>query len=153
LSRHSTCTQLLETINDRSIALRNHLAVDAVYFDFAKAFEFVSHSKLLQKFTAYGITGDLLNCLTDFLPNRNQRVALPNGVSSFQLVSRGVPQGSVLGPLVFSIYIDDITDLFPGAVNIKLFADDIKIYLELTDIFTVPTLQNSIDDINSWATT
>jgi len=61
-------------------------------------------------------------------------------------------EGSVLGPLLFVIYINDITDLFPSAVNIKLFADDIKIYLELTDIFTMRTLQNSIDDINSWAT-
>jgi len=52
LSRHSTCTQLLETINNRSIALRNHHAVDAVYFDFAKAFDSVSHRKLLHKLTA-----------------------------------------------------------------------------------------------------
>jgi len=101
----------------------------------------------------WNITGDLLYCLTDFLHNRNQRVALPNGVSSFQHVSSGVPQGSVLGPFLFLIYINDITDLFPDAGNIKLFADDIKIYLEITDIFTVPTLQNNIDDINSWATT
>jgi len=98
---------------------------------------------------AYGITGGLLNCLTDFLHNRNQGVALPNGVSCFQHVSSGVPHGSVLGPLLFFRYINDITDLFPGAVNIKLFADDIKIYLEITYIFTVPTLQNSIDDIGN----
>jgi len=129
LSRHSTCTQLLETINDWSIALRNHHAVDAMYFDFAKAFDSVSHWKLLHNLTAYDITGDLLNCLTDFLHNRNQRVALPTGVSSFQHVSSGVPHGSVLGPLLFLIYINDITDLFPGVVNIKLLADDIKIYL------------------------
>jgi len=57
---------------------------------------------------------------TDFLHNWNQRVALPNGVSSFQHVSRGVSQGSVLGPLLFLSYINDITDLFPSAVNIKL---------------------------------
>jgi len=81
LSRHSTCTQLLETIKDWSISLRNHHAVDAVYFDFAEAFDSVSQRKLLHKLTAYGITGDLLNCLTDFLHNRNRRVALPNGVS------------------------------------------------------------------------
>ena len=64
LSRHSTCTQLLETINDWSIALRNHHAVDAVHFDIATAFDSVGHRKLLHKLTAYGITGDSLNCFT-----------------------------------------------------------------------------------------
>lgn len=153
LSRHSTCTQLLETINDWSIALRNHHAVDAVYFDFAKAFDSVSHTKLLHKLAGYGITGDLFNCLTDFLHNRIQRVVLPNGVSSFKSVLSGVPQGSVLGPLLFLLYINDITDLFTGAVNIKLFADDIKIYLEITDNSDFAVFQNSIDDIAYWAST
>jgi len=97
----------------------NHHAVDAVYFDFAKAFDSVGHRKLLHKLTAYGITGDLLNCSTDFFQNRIQRVALPNGVSSFQHVSSGAPQGSVLELLLFLIYINDITDLFPGVDNIN----------------------------------
>jgi len=74
-------------------------------------------------------------------------------VSSIQHASSGVPQGSILGSLLLLIYFSDITDLFPGADNIKFFANDIKIHLEITDFFTVPTLQNSIDDISSWATT
>jgi len=63
LSRHSTSTQLLETIND----LYNHHAVDAVFFDFAKAFDSVSHTKLMHKLAAHGIAGDLFNCLADFV--------------------------------------------------------------------------------------
>jgi Reverse transcriptase (RNA-dependent DNA polymerase) len=91
-SGHSTCTQILETINDWSTALRSHRAVDAVCFDLATTFDSIRHRKLLHKLTANGITGDLLNCLTDFLHNCIQRVALPNGVSSFQHVSGGVPK-------------------------------------------------------------
>jgi len=79
LGRHSTCTQLLESIDDWSIA------VDAFYCDFAEAFYSVSHTKHLHKLAAYGIASDLFNFLDDFLHNRTQRVALHNGVSSFEL--------------------------------------------------------------------
>jgi len=67
--------------------------------------------------------GDSFNCLADFLYNRTQRLALPNGVSSFKHVSSGVPQGSVLGPLLLLIHTNDITDLLSGVVNIILCAD------------------------------
>ena len=143
-SRHSTCTQWLETMNDSSIALRNNPAVEAVYFHFAKAFDSMSHTKQLLKLAAYGITGDLFLCLTKFLHNRIQRVALSNGVSSFKSVLGGVP-------LLFLLFINEITDLFTGAVSIKLFADDIEIYLELTDNSDQPTFQKSTDDIANWA--
>jgi len=99
LSRHSTCSQLLENINDW-LFLRNHHTVDAVYFDFAKAFYSISHTKLLHKLAVCGITGDLSNCLANFLHNHTQQVALPNGFSSFKHVSSGVTQGSVSGSLL-----------------------------------------------------
>jgi len=133
LTKHSTCSQLLETVNDWSIALRNDHVVDVVYFDFAKAFDTVSHVKLklISKLQAYGIDGTLLSITTDFLTDRSQRVVLRSGTSAFSKVVSGVRQGSVLGPLLFLLYINDITDLFPGHVSIKLFADDIKFIWKL----------------------
>ena len=151
LSGHSTCTQLLETINDWSIALRNCHSIEAVYFDFAKAFDSVSHNKLIHKLSSYGLSGNLLSTIKDFLSNRSQRIVLQNGVSSIKPVFSGVPQGSVLGPLLFLLYINDITDLFTGNVSIKLYADDIKIYIEIVNDSDLVNFQQSINHIATWA--
>ena len=78
-------------------------------------------------------------------------MTLPNGVSSFKSVLSGVPQGSVLGRLLFLHYINDISDLFAGAIKIKMFADDMKIYLEIGDDSELPAFQNSINQIADWA--
>jgi ribonucleases P/MRP protein subunit RPP40 len=153
LSRHSTCTQLLECVNDWSLALRNRHAVDIVYFDFAKAFDTVSHTKLLQKIGCYGINGPLYNILANFLSGRYQRVVLPNGSSDSKLVTSGVPQGSVLGPLLFLLYINDITDYFTNNVSVKLFADDVKIYFEIVNESDASVFQNSINHVSEWANT
>jgi hypothetical protein len=153
LSNHSTCSQLLETINDWTLAIRNRHNVDAIYFDFAKAFDTVSHAKLIHKLSAYGFSGALLTFITDFLTGRTQHVVLPNGSSSFLHVLSGVPQGSVLGPLLFLLFVNDVADFFSDKVSIKLFADDIKIYLEISHESDVDALQVSIDLIARWAST
>jgi len=92
-------TQLLETVDDWSLSLRNrhdwslslrnHHAVDVVYFDFCKAFDSVSHVKLSQKLSAYGLNGPLVSFLTDFLSDRYQKVVLRYGFSSFIPVTSG----------------------------------------------------------------
>ena len=101
LSKCSTCTQLLDCLNDWTLSIRNRHDTDIIYFDFAKAFDSVSHAKLVHKLQAYGITGRLLKLLSYFLSNRFQRVVLPNGVSTYLAVTSGVSQGSVLGPICF----------------------------------------------------
>ena len=125
---------MLDCLNDWTLSIHNHHVTDIIYFDFAKAFDSVSHTKLVHKLQSYGISGRLLKLLSDFLSNRFQRVVLPNGVSTSRAVTSGVPQGSVLGPLLFLIFINDIVDLFDHSkVCIKPFADDIKLYLEIVD--------------------
>ena len=98
LSRHSACTQLIETINDCSVAFENKFSVDSAYLDFGKTFDTVSHHKLIFKLESYGISGNLLAWIKAFLTNRLQRVQVGNCLSSLINVISCVPQGSVLGP-------------------------------------------------------
>jgi hypothetical protein len=142
---------LLECINDWSISLNARNSVDVVYIDFQKAFDSVVHSKLIHKLSAYGITGNLINWLTSFLSNRSQSVKVGNSYSDFIPVISGVPQGSVLGPLLFLIYINDIVDLFGDDLTVKLFADDVKMYLNISDVDNVNQLQEGLFLLARWA--
>ena len=106
--------------------LDNNCPVDVVYLDFRKAFDSVPHRRLLKKLYGYGIQGNLLSWIEGFLLGRKQKVVLNGSCSSWTDVVSGVPQGSVLGPLLFSIYVNDIPNLVDSPI--LLFADDIKIY-------------------------
>jgi len=91
--------QLLDCINDWTLSIRNRHSVHVIHFDFAKAFDTVSHLELIHKLQAYAFCENLLDVLHAFLRDRVQRVVLHNGVSEFCQITRGVPQGSVLGPI------------------------------------------------------
>jgi len=150
LSRHSTCTQLIECTNEWSLSLNTRQCVDVAYIDFSKAFDSVCHSKLCAKLTSYGIDGKLLKWLSLFLNGRSQRVKVGNCFSDYKPVYSGVPQGSVLGPILFLLYINDIVSLFGNDITVKLFADDVKMYVSFDNINDCRILQTGLDLLCDW---
>jgi hypothetical protein len=151
MSRFSTNTNLLECTFDWFVALAHSDSVDVIYIDFSKAFDSIVYSKLLFKLSSLGITGKLLAWLAAFLHNRSQCVAIENVFSSVSSVISGVPQGSVLGPVLFLVFINDIDVICQGRSRIKLFADDLKIY-NIVDITNpTATLQLSLDHLVKWS--
>jgi len=126
---------------------------DVAYIDFQKAFDSVVHSKLCHKLKSYGVSGKLLDWVTDFLSNRVQAVRVNNKLSDFVPVRSGVPQGSVLGPVLFLLYINDIADLFGNGLSIKLFADDVKLYAVINDVTDTNNFQAGLDALNLWSVT
>ena len=125
----------------------SHLAerkqLDVIYLDFAKAFDKVSHRLLAHKLSAYGIKGKLLRWVVAFLSDRKQRVILGSSTSKWAPVTSGVPQGSVLGPTLFIIYINDLVDNLKSIC--KIYADDTKLF------GYGDSLQTDLDKISNWA--
>jgi len=150
LHKHSTCSSLLESVYDWSVALNNKYTTDIIYVDFQKAFDSVSHQKLITKLEGYGICGDLLQWIRAFLSNRTQVVNISGFMSEIVYITSGVPQGSVLGPTLFLLFINDIEDiLFDTSVCMKLFADDVKLYSSFTH--SLCDLQIVCDRLATWA--
>ena len=104
----SCLTNLLTALNDWTSALDNGIGTDVIFLDFQKAFDTVPHCRLIKKLDAYGIKGSLLLWIKDFLSERTQQVVLSGSASNTFTVSSGVPQGSVMEPLLFLVYVNDI---------------------------------------------
>ena len=123
----SCVNQLLSVTYQIFKSLDNVHEVRSVFLDMSKAFDKVWHKGLIFKLKQNGISGNLLSTLTDFLTLRKQRVVLNGQLSSWSNIESGVPQGSILGPLLFLIYINDLSEGL--TTNAKLFADDVSLFL------------------------
>ena len=146
----STVNQLIDIYNTFCKSLDEGKEVRAVFCDISKAFDRVWHKGLLFKLESIGISDSLLLWFRDYLANRKQRVVLPCAASSWKHIKAGVPQGSILGPLLFLIYINDIVDEIHS--SIRLFADDTSLYIIVNDPQQAANILNAdLAKLHAWS--
>ena len=149
LAGKSCLTNLLEFMEDVTEIIDRGNSVDVIYLDFAKAFDKVSHKRLLKKLVCHGISGNVGRWIENWLSGRRQRVGVNGVYSDWNSVISGVPQGSVLGPLLFLIFINDLDEDILS--RLKKFADDTKLYREINSNKDCESLQNDIDKLEGWS--
>ena len=150
MAGRSCTTQLLSTLDQWTRALDEDCCLDAIFLDFQKAFDTVPHHRLIRKLHGYGIDGALLEWIKSFLADRQQCVVVNGQKSAWTPVLSGVPQGSVLGPILFVIYINDLPE--ESTSDIQLFADDTKVYRTIRTPEDCLQLQRDLDNLQAWAT-
>ena len=141
-------TQLFEFVTDIHKNLHLRAETHAIFIDFSKAFDKVPHQRLLLKLRSLQNNETLINWIANFLSNRTQYVTLNNSCSSSIVVKSGVPQGTVLGPLLFLIYVNDLPSLIKS--SIRLYADDCVVYSKVTNHSDCAQLQADLRAIESW---
>ena len=149
-SGRSCLSALLSVFDDLMYMLEDGGSVDMVYLDFSKAFDKVDHGILLHKLKALGITGHLGIWFFNFLTRLSHFVRLPGAISGDSPVLSGVPQGTVLGPLLFLIMLADINKNISES-NLISFADDTRIYSKINDVTDCDTLQQDLNHVYDWA--
>ena len=122
---------------------------DVVVMDFAKAFDKVAHNRLLYKLSSYGVKGNTLGWIGSFLSGRSQMVVLEGKSSSSVPVLSGVPQGLVLGPVLFLIYINDLLE-YVSISTVRLFADDTLLYLTIHNSSDCDKIQADLNNLERW---
>lgn len=145
----STVTQLITSVHDWATTLEHRGQTDVILLDFSKAFDKVSHQHLSAKLTFYGIRGSTLAWINAFLAGRRQAVSVNGQHSSWELVTSGVPQGSVLGPALFLLFINDIQDNIKS--SIRLFADDSIVYRIIRSYKDHQILQQDLQVLAEWS--
>ena len=143
VSGRSVQLQLLSPLNHWTVILDSGHTIDVIYLDFKKAFDSVSHKRLLSKLHSYGFRDPLLGRRMSFIVGRHQVVCVHDAVSSWHSVISCIPQGSVLGPVLFLLYVNDLPDTV--ASNVCIFAEDTKTYRPMTSHEDTTILQNDLD--------
>ena len=144
----SCLSNLLESFDVINDMLANGDSVDIFYLDFQKAFDTVPHYRLIEKLKSFGLCSGLIDVISDFLSNRTFKVVVGNSSSDSYNVTSGIPQGSVLGPLLFLIYINDLPECMLNRVS--LFADDLKMIGKSS---MKNSIQTDLDQLVAWQNT
>ena len=152
LENKSCATNLVGLCDSVSLSLHENIRTDVIYFDFAKAFDSVNHDMILCKLKSkYNVDGTLLKFLVDYLRGRQQCVLVGGKLSSTLGVRSGVPQGSILGPLLFVLFINDISEGISPGTEISLYADDTKIWRKIVTGEDIARLQKDIAYLHDWS--
>ena len=151
ISGRSTPLQLLEVLDKWTEAIDKGTDVDVIYMDFQKAFDKVPHKRLIGKAKNYVLDNPLLEWIEDFLTGRTQRVSINGSTSDWKEVTSGIPQVSVLDPLLFILFINDLPDGVKS--NAYLFADVTKIFRNITDGEDKEILQDDLEILENWSIT
>ena len=146
LAGRSCVTQLVKVLEQ----IGKGGQVDIIYLDMSKAFDKVSHEKLLKKLQHYGFGGSLLAWFRSYLRDRSQRVTVPGTTSSSLPVTSGIPQGSILGPMLFLLYVNLLPDTVHNS-QLAAFADDTKIFKTIKSLLDTVALQKDISNLVTWS--
>ena len=150
----STETALISMVDRMLWNLDNNSVTGLIFADFKKAFDLVDHEIMIQKLQIYGLDENSLKLLKSYLSDRKQRTVIGNAYSSSQSLLHGVPQGSVLAPLLFLIYINDLAEVMPPATTVDIFADDTTLSASAPSTDTsglCAELCKSTGDLENWA--